>query len=112
MDDNEPKATSMHIPRPWMVAGVLVLTGGGAAGGWSVKSDIAVHEARQDDQIARNSQASVRNGKTIRNIAVLLVQQGRHVDRMMIAVAKGQEVPPRPDDLNAIESRILSEPDD
>ncbi len=92
-----PKIASK--PVWWILAIALGSTGGGGA--WALQS--TDHERDQDERIERN-------GRQLRRIAVLLVQQGRHVDLSIRAVSQGRAVPDRPPSLNAIESAILSEP--
>lgn len=93
--------SKVNRPMWWIL--VIALGSGGGGGAWAFNSQ--AHENLQDMRIERN-------GKTIRRIAVLLVQQGRHDEKMIRAVSKGEEIPDRPAGLDAIESAILAEPID
>lgn len=91
-------AASGPVKRPliWLVIVILGMCGSG--GTWAYHTD--AHEKLQDQNIARN-------GRTIRQISVLLVQQGRHFEGMVRAAAGGQPIPGRPRELDNIEAKIL-----
>lgn len=92
------EAATGPLKRPLAVIAFALFALGGSGGTWAYRTD--THEQQQDKNIARN-------GRTIRQISVLLVQQGRHFERMARAAAAGQPIPSRPPELNMIESKIL-----
>ncbi len=100
------EAAAGPVKRPLMVLSAVIALMGGGGGTWAYHTDgqisaVADHELQQDEQIARN-------GRTIRQISVLLVQQGRHFEGMVRAAAEGKPIPGRPPGLNAIEAEILT----
>lgn len=92
------EAATGPVRRPLMLLFVAMVIMTGSGGTWAYRTN--THEQQQDKHIARN-------GRTIRQISVLLVQQGRHYEVMVRAAAAGQPIPGRPRELDLIESKIL-----
>ena len=94
-----------------MVGLVVALAGGGGGFAYHAQSKLelaSVADGRQELRLSLQEREIQATSQRVESISILLVQQGRHFERMVRAVAPaGAVLPDRPESLDAIEREIL-----
>jgi hypothetical protein len=94
-----------------MVGLVIALAGGGGGFAYHAQGKLEsaqVADGRQEIRLTRQEEELRATSARVESIAILLVQQGRHFESMVRAVAPpGAVLPDRPASLDAIEREIL-----
>ena len=110
------EATSSQRKQLKMIIGLVTTLGlGGAASGGIYMtlttqqlSDSSAAEEARDKRLTRNEEELKATSERVRYIAVLLIQQGRHFERIVRSMAPpGTQLPERPAALDDVEREVL-----